>query len=345
MTTYYVDKVSGKDNHNGTCPGLAWETVTKVNGELFNPGDSILFKRGCEWNEGLIIPSAGVADSPIIFGTYDRGDKPILSPPPNESDAIRCNHPYVVIENFKCNVPLRDWGMGIFANAPNVTIRFCEALGIAGSTTLVGIKVGKPDCLVQHNGASHVTYGVLLYANNGFSGVVESNIIRELDAGDPSDADGIKITAEETRDFSGLIVRHNDISGFQEDGIDGIYSENMLIEFNRIHDPGNLYTNGPNINGIKIGANNIIQFNLIERIAVNDIGAGVIINGSDTLVRRNIISDVLQWGVLAYVGHNTRIEENILIDMPVCISVGPDATITENDNLMNSTVTDIDIQD
>jgi hypothetical protein len=44
--TYYVDSENGDDNVNGLSPETAWQTIAKVNSIDFNPGDSILFRRG-----------------------------------------------------------------------------------------------------------------------------------------------------------------------------------------------------------------------------------------------------------------------------------------------------------
>lgn len=44
-TTYYVAN-NGDDDNNGTTSDTPWQTIAKVNGETFSPGDGILFKRG-----------------------------------------------------------------------------------------------------------------------------------------------------------------------------------------------------------------------------------------------------------------------------------------------------------
>ena len=80
-TTYYVDNcnVTGNDTNNGTSASTPWLTINKVNTSSFNPGDSILFRRGCTWREQLTVPSSGSAGSPITFGAYGTGADPIIS--------------------------------------------------------------------------------------------------------------------------------------------------------------------------------------------------------------------------------------------------------------------------
>ncbi len=83
---YYVDATNGLDTNNGTPQSSAWKTISKVNSENFNPGDSVMFKRNETWREQLIIPSSGSAGSPIIFADYGTGGKPIINPTANLSN-------------------------------------------------------------------------------------------------------------------------------------------------------------------------------------------------------------------------------------------------------------------
>ena len=77
--TYYVDATNGNDDNSGTAQATAWKTISKVNSSSFNPGDSILFKRGDFWREQLNVPSSGSSGNPITFGAYGTGNKPVIS--------------------------------------------------------------------------------------------------------------------------------------------------------------------------------------------------------------------------------------------------------------------------
>lgn len=77
--TYYVDATNGYDANNGLTPEKAWKTINKVNNSIFVPGDSILFKRGKTWREQLTVPFSGSQGSPITFGAYGTGPKPIIN--------------------------------------------------------------------------------------------------------------------------------------------------------------------------------------------------------------------------------------------------------------------------
>ncbi len=77
-TTYYVSSSTGNDTNNGSA--LApWQTIAHVNGQTFQPGDSILFKRGDIWNESLAPASSGRSGNPITFDAYGAGAAPNLT--------------------------------------------------------------------------------------------------------------------------------------------------------------------------------------------------------------------------------------------------------------------------
>jgi len=79
-TTYYVS-TSGSDTNNGLSTGAPWKTINKINSMSFQPGDSILFKRGEIWNEGITfrLTSSGTEAAPINYSAYGSGEKPIIS--------------------------------------------------------------------------------------------------------------------------------------------------------------------------------------------------------------------------------------------------------------------------
>jgi len=78
-TTYYVSSSTGSDTSSGTSVSTAWQTIGKVNGQTFQAGDSILFKRGDVWNESLTPASSGAAGNPITFDAYGSGPAPNLT--------------------------------------------------------------------------------------------------------------------------------------------------------------------------------------------------------------------------------------------------------------------------
>ena len=78
-TIYYVSESTGNDANGGTSTATAWQTIAHVNTQTFQPGDSVLFKRGDVWNESLAPPSSGSAGNPITFDAYGTGAAPNLT--------------------------------------------------------------------------------------------------------------------------------------------------------------------------------------------------------------------------------------------------------------------------
>jgi hypothetical protein len=78
-TTYYVSSSTGSDANNATSASTPWQTIAHVNGQTFQPGDSILFKRGDVWNESLAPASSGSSGNPITFDAYGTGAAPNLT--------------------------------------------------------------------------------------------------------------------------------------------------------------------------------------------------------------------------------------------------------------------------
>jgi len=105
-TVYHVDATNGSDSNSGTSQGIAWKTINKVNNSYFNPGDSILFKRGEVWREQLIVPSSGSSGSPITFSAYGSGDDPIIDGSSIASDWHQYKGSTYVQENIN---PQQSW--------------------------------------------------------------------------------------------------------------------------------------------------------------------------------------------------------------------------------------------
>jgi hypothetical protein len=76
--TYYVDATGGNDGNNGTAITSAWQSLSKVNGTTFGPGDEILLKAGEQWVGQLSPKGSGSSGNPIIIDKYGTGNKPFI---------------------------------------------------------------------------------------------------------------------------------------------------------------------------------------------------------------------------------------------------------------------------
>src|SRR5208283_554336 len=82
QTTYYVSSSTGNDANNGTSMATPWKSVEKTqswgDSHPYQPGDSILFKRGDVFDGQLRLQVNGTASSMSVIGAYGTGNKPII---------------------------------------------------------------------------------------------------------------------------------------------------------------------------------------------------------------------------------------------------------------------------
>lgn len=82
QTTYYISSSAGNNANNGTSPATPWKTVDKTqtwgDAHPYQPGDSILFKRGDTFDGQIRLGLNGTVGSPIVVGAYGSGAKPII---------------------------------------------------------------------------------------------------------------------------------------------------------------------------------------------------------------------------------------------------------------------------
>jgi len=76
--TYYVDCERGDDMNSGTLKSQAWRSLEKANSAALDPGDTLLFKRGCSWEGTLKAAWVGTAQRPILISSYESGELPII---------------------------------------------------------------------------------------------------------------------------------------------------------------------------------------------------------------------------------------------------------------------------
>lgn len=78
--SYFVS-ANGNDQNAGNSSEKPWRSIEKINlsSGLFNPGDSILFRRGDTFTGALNITVNGSPDDSIYVGAYGKGNKPVIS--------------------------------------------------------------------------------------------------------------------------------------------------------------------------------------------------------------------------------------------------------------------------
>lgn len=230
-TTYYVSNCGtiGNDSNNGTMTSTPWLTINKINTSVFNPGDSILFNRGCTWREQLVIPSSGSAGNPITFGAYGNGAAPILT----GSDTINLHglagqrnvwntklatQPHVVA--IGSVVPHSMSASEASVSAPGDWYWSNGALWIYDAGTLIGldIEVGaRAFGVIRTNNRSYITVdGLTIRGGNGqginvgsvsVTGIVFNNCVVESNATEGFNILGSTTAHDVTIDH--CIIRNN----------------------------------------------------------------------------------------------------------------------------------------
>ena len=100
--TYYVDSVSGNDEHIGTSASAAWKSLLKVNNTTFHPGDRILFKSGDTWTGQLWPKGSGSAQHSISVDRYGGDALPVINGAGLAEDAVLLkNQEYWEIRNLE----------------------------------------------------------------------------------------------------------------------------------------------------------------------------------------------------------------------------------------------------
>lgn len=77
-TRYYIDPETGAYYNTGHSPSQAWESVTRIEERAWQPGDTILIKRGTVYNGTLTLRGSGTQEKPIVLMAY--GDESLPLP-------------------------------------------------------------------------------------------------------------------------------------------------------------------------------------------------------------------------------------------------------------------------
>lgn len=96
--TYYVDCKGGNDSNDGRSQGRAWKTLGRANEAELKPGDTLRFKRNCQWTGPLDASWHGTASQPIYIGAYGNGELPKIQDA--YSTNVRISGSYLIIDSI-----------------------------------------------------------------------------------------------------------------------------------------------------------------------------------------------------------------------------------------------------
>ena len=224
--SYFVDATSGSDANDGRSEAKAWKTIAKVNAVSFVPGDQILFKRGETWKETLSPISSGTPGSPIVFGSYGSGDRPIID---GENIEYRrtvqvSNKSYLTFQGLDCRNGYH--GM-IFDTVNHITVQDCVVTG----ATWYGIGFYRSQYnLVENCIVSNTQGGGIVFEWNTTYSRAHNNVVHDCSGA------GIEVGNIEANQQSD----YNEIDGNDcyANGMGGLYlqrADHNLIHDNHFH--------------------------------------------------------------------------------------------------------------
>lgn len=75
---FYLSSSEGNDDNEGTI-NAPWLSLEKISATTLFPGDTVLFKRGDQFNGHYVVNGSGNEDLPVIITAYGEGERPIIS--------------------------------------------------------------------------------------------------------------------------------------------------------------------------------------------------------------------------------------------------------------------------
>ncbi len=248
-TTYYVDADAGNDAAAGTSEATAWKTLDKVNATTFEPGDTILLKRGSIWTDSFLWPKgSGEADNPITVTSY--GDESL-------------DKPTVIARNPEgAGAPLEN-SVIYLENQDFVVIDGIKAINMStGTDSMYGIRLLSKDgyrsegceiknCSVSGNtdidwkGSSEQQGLLGIYAGHyNYWGYIESVLIENNEVTNCKDS-GIVVDGAyggcnsdgsiNEQSATNVVVRGNYLYNIGKDGIKMLNTNQPLVEYNVVN--------------------------------------------------------------------------------------------------------------
>ena len=265
--TYYLDAEGGDNSNDGKSPERAWKSLSKVADIKLLPGDQVLLRRGCTFNEIFLIDdSQGSKKQQITVSTYGNGDKPKIVAPGNSKHAVQIrNCEYITIEDLDIKNHGTDPEL---YNRIGLNIHL-DDYGVAHNTVIKGIDVHDVNGRLWKGEGEGVAIRFTINNEtiiNRFSGIlIEGCTIRRCVR------NGITFGGNYVRDYwfphENVVIRENLIEDVPGDGIIVGSCDGALVEYNVMRDCPDPWGGQHNAAGGMwpwSSDNTIIQFNEVS---------------------------------------------------------------------------------
>lgn len=237
MTDYYVAN-DGDDSKDGQSIANRWKTMAKVNTIMgsFNAGDNIYFNRGDSWNDAILyIEVAGSDGSPITFGAYGSGVKPIFN---HADEGIRMwengSH-WIVLQDLhlKDNNGGGAKGIQIYGKFTDLVIQRVDIEDPAHN----GIDIEYTDTFTIQDCNIWESLGGIVMGGTASDTITNGKILNNtIYRTTENNTDGIYFYPDGAAVGPNFLIEGNTIYGWGEEGIDITSGSNIIIRNNEIYD-------------------------------------------------------------------------------------------------------------
>lgn len=244
--TYYVDSAGGSDANNGTNTSSAWQSLNKVNGTTFQPGDSILFKTGGSWSGTLNPLGSGATNNPIIISSYGTNPAmPLINGNGNADAVALTNQPYWEIDNLEvmntAATQAERYGIHLCANnfgtVNHLCVSNCYVHNICGLVDtndgdILAKRTGGISVEVVSDTTTATRFNDIIIENCTISSVTNQGIVACANRSGGSDYPGM--AKWNARYCSNLIIRNNSISAVCKNAMSIRYGDNTCVVENNV---------------------------------------------------------------------------------------------------------------
>lgn len=227
-SSYYVSP-SGNDANSGLSTSQAWQTIARVNQQLFSPGDRILLQCGGRYAGSLQPEGSGVDGNPITISTYGTGAKPIIDGTGQDSAVKLFNQEYWQIDSLDITGS-QHYGIFVSGDASYTTLHYFR---------LTNLNVH------DANGPGRWDSGLVMIAPIGDHLTFDDVVVDGVTAHNTNLWYGIHVGFNLNYSYptnpprsTNIIIRNSQVHDVYGDGITAAQSQNVLIEKNVAYQTG-----------------------------------------------------------------------------------------------------------
>jgi len=178
QSKHYLDCSAGNDEANSLTPQTAWRSVAKASSYTYQPGDSLLLRRGSRCDGMLWPKGSGTEQAPIQLGAFGQGALPIIVGGSESAGLRLSDQQYWEIENVEV-VGGSPYGIHIGGSVPvmrhfritNVVVHDVPGTPLTKDSGLVVIA---PDERARSRIDDVIVNGVTAYETSEWAGIIVS---------------------------------------------------------------------------------------------------------------------------------------------------------------------------